>query len=133
MAEIAVAEIPAMMAEPIDGALVERHRALMASIPPAAYAAATRAVAGFDRRITVPGLAMPVLCIAGAEDRLAPPDLLRSMARRAPRGRFEILADAAHLAPFEAPGKFARLLGDFIEATAGSAGAGRHSGIAASR
>ena len=116
MAEVAAQEIPSMMCDPADPALVARLCALMATIPPAAYAAAIRAITAFDRRSAVSALPMPVLCIAGGEDRLAPSEVLASMARRAPKGRIAALDQAAHLAPFERPEAFVALLDEFATA-----------------
>ncbi|MCB1897555.1 MAG: alpha/beta fold hydrolase [Zoogloeaceae bacterium] len=113
MADIAALEIPSMMHPPADPALVARLGDLMATIPPAAYAAATRALTGFDRRAAIAELTMPVLCIAGGHDRIAPPEVLASMARRAPQGRSSMLVQTGHLAPFEAPGRFVALLDGF--------------------
>ena len=114
MADIAALEIPSMMHQPADPTLVARLGDLMATIPPAAYAAATRALTGFDRRAVIAELTMPVLCIAGRHDRIAPPEVLALMASRAPQGRSAMVDQAAHLAPFEAPGQFAALLDAFV-------------------
>jgi pimeloyl-ACP methyl ester carboxylesterase len=57
---------------------------------------------------------MPTLVIAAAEDPSTPPDQGRAIADGVPGARFELIADAAHLAPVERPGEFNRLVLDFL-------------------
>ena len=89
----------------------------MAAVPEATYRAALRAIAAFDRRDALPAIGVPVLCIAGAHDRTAPPAVLRGMAARIPHATVHEIAGAGHLAPLEQPREFHRALLDFIDRT----------------
>lgn len=114
MASLAAGLIPAMAGPDAPESLLEAHRRLMAAIPAAGYRAAIRALVHFDRRALLPQLGCPVLCIAGAADRIASPLVMRRMAERIPAGRFEELPGAGHLAPFEQPDAFVRRLEAFL-------------------
>ena len=81
----------------------------------AGVAAALRAMAA--RPDSTPLLARvgcPVLCIAGEEDLLTPPDVARDMARQTPRGRAIVIPGAGHLTNLEAPDAFNRAVTAFL-------------------
>lgn len=113
MAELAADLIPAMAGPDADPALIGAHIALMTRIPPARYAAALRALVHFDARAALPGLTMPALAVAGQHDSVSTPRVVRQMAERLPAATYTELP-AGHLAPFEAPEAFARLVRDFL-------------------
>jgi pimeloyl-ACP methyl ester carboxylesterase len=48
----------------------------------------------------------PVLCLAGEEDGITPPDVAQAMAERVPAGRAQVIQDAGHLTNLEAPEAF---------------------------
>ena len=60
---------------------------VMAHVPPQTYRLALHALMGFDRREQLAQLAMPVLLIAGSDDRNAPPRVMRGMNERVPQPR----------------------------------------------
>lgn len=85
---------PDLMADSIDA---------LAKMDEAAYRAALACLVTFDRRAALPGLTMPVLCLAGEHDRQAPPLGVERMAGKIPGARFLCLRDAAHMMMLEAP------------------------------
>lgn len=87
------------------------------------YAAVCRALATFDVRDQLGSLQVPVLAVAGEHDQPTPPASLQEIADGAPYGRFEVVIDAAHLVPAEAPEVTAKLLARFVAPAAGTAGA----------
>ncbi len=78
------------------------------------YAGCCEAIATFDVRDRLGSLTVPVLAIAGAEDPATPPDMVRVIADSAPHGRFEIVADAAHLLNAEKPEQVSTLLAEHL-------------------
>jgi pimeloyl-ACP methyl ester carboxylesterase len=62
-------------------------------------------------------MALPTLVLAGADDRLCPPDISRRMALGLPRARLEILRDCGHLSPLEQPREVAAALLDLLAET----------------
>lgn len=63
-------------------------------------------------------LSMPTLLVVGAEDDLGPVALQRRMASWIPRHRLEVLEGVGHLVHYEAPGRTAELVDDFLTAPA---------------
>lgn len=91
----------------------EQGSALLHALSDAAdegYAQVCRALAGFDVRDRLDRIAAPVLAVAGAEDAVCPPEMLREIADGVADGGYAELAGVAHLAPAEAPVAVARLL-----------------------
>ncbi|ARC87286.1 alpha/beta fold hydrolase [Rhodovulum sp. MB263] len=71
-----------------------------------------RGIAGFDVSGRMAGLAMPVFFIAGALDRMSPPDLSRRMAEKTPQATLCVIEGAAHISNADSADEFtARLLG----------------------
>lgn len=87
------------------------------------YAAVCRALAAFDVRDQLASLQVPVLAVAGEHDQPTPPASLQAIADGVPNGRFEVVIDAAHLVPAEAPEVTGRLLSGFLAEAAGTTGA----------
>lgn len=77
------------------------------------YAFACRALARYDAVSDLPGIAVPVLALAGAYDEVCPPESVEQIAQAIPLGHFEVVADAAHQAPTEAPEATAEVLKEF--------------------
>jgi 3-oxoadipate enol-lactonase len=82
---------------------VARAALLMAAVPEATYRSALGAIVGFDRRAALPRLSVPVLCLAGEDDRSAPPSVMERMASRIPQAQYLCLPGVGHLAHMEAP------------------------------
>lgn len=80
------------------------------------YAAVCRALATFDVRDRLKDVRVPILAVAGEHDQPTPPASLKAIADGVPHGRFEVVADAAHLVPAEAPEITAELLHGFLSA-----------------
>ncbi len=76
----------------------------------AGYVQVCEALAGFDVRDRLGEVDVPVLSVAGTEDVVTPPPMLREVADGVRRGTYAELAGAAHLAPAEQPAEVARLL-----------------------
>ena len=93
---------------------VARAAVLMSGVPEATYRHALQAIVGFDRRALLASLRIPVLCLAGADDRNAPPTVMQQMAVRIPGAEYLCLPGVGHLANMEAPGPFNRALIDFL-------------------
>jgi len=80
------------------------------------YLAVCGALATFDVRDRLGEIVVPVLAVAGEEDAVCPPTLLRELADGVHDGRYVELAGVAHLAPAEAPDTVAGLLREhFLE------------------
>ncbi|GAA4368964.1 alpha/beta fold hydrolase [Nocardioides caricicola] len=90
-----------------------RASALLHALSDAAdegYVAVCAALAAFDVRDRLGEIAVPVLAVAGADDAVCPPELLREVADGVPGGRYAELPGVAHLAPAEAPEAVADLI-----------------------
>ena len=86
------------------------------AVPPEGYVGCCHALATADMITPTSGLRMPVLALAGAEDRAVPPDMVREMAALVPGAAFEVLRGVGHIPPVEAPEAMAALIHDFAEA-----------------
>jgi pimeloyl-ACP methyl ester carboxylesterase len=82
---------------------VARGAVLMSAVPEATYRLALAAIAGFDRRKLLSQLRLPVLCLAGADDRNAPPSVMEKMALCIGGAEYRVLPGVGHLAHMEAP------------------------------
>lgn len=115
MAGMAQRLVPAMVSPAAPPAAAQAAIAVMSRVPEASYRVALRAIAGFDRREALPRIAVPTLCLAGAHDRTAPPELLQRMAQRIPCADYRCLADAGHIANLEQPAAFQAAVLDFLQ------------------
>lgn len=53
---------------------------------------------------------MPVVCIAGAEDPITPPEVLEQISRALPNAQFHSVENSSHLTPLECPQEFAKII-----------------------
>ena len=60
------------------------------------------------------GLNMPTLLIAGEEEAIFPPKVIRALQKLIPGAEMEIIPGAAHSAHYEQPETFNRLVLDFL-------------------
>lgn len=111
MAERLVPEMVSPMARP--GAMASAQE-VMSCVPEATYRAALQLIVGFDRRESLAAIAVPTLCLAGEDDRTAPPDLLLRMSQRIPGAEYHCLGDAGHIANVEQPAAFNAAVVDFL-------------------
>ncbi|MGA0543106.1 3-oxoadipate enol-lactonase [Neotabrizicola sp. VNH66] len=88
-------------------------RNMMVRTPAAGYIAACEALAAADLTGALAGLRLPVMVIAGEEDRASPPDLVAGLAAAIPGARLHRLAGTGHIPPAEAAGPMAGLLRSF--------------------
>ncbi|HMN20849.1 MAG TPA: alpha/beta fold hydrolase [Ottowia sp.] len=82
----------------------------------ATWRRALAAMRDFDRRAALAHLAVPTLLVAGAQDRLTPPPLLRDMAAAIAGSHYLELPGVGHLPHLEAPDAFDAALLDFLRA-----------------
>ncbi|WP_137130859.1 3-oxoadipate enol-lactonase [Rhizobium sp. FY34] len=78
------------------------------------YAGTCAAIRDADFTQAARNLAVPTLCLVGAEDGSTPPDLVRSLADLVPGSRFDIIEGAAHIPCVETPEAFLTHLRRFI-------------------
>jgi 3-oxoadipate enol-lactonase len=81
--------------------------------------AANDALAGFDFREDLPGIAVPTLVLSGGHDLFNPPAAGREIADAVPGARFEVFEDAGHFLTAEQPERFAATDEEFLGAEAG--------------
>jgi 3-oxoadipate enol-lactonase len=92
-----------------------RAIAVMAATPASTYRAAVHCLVTFDERANLKNIRVPILCLAGAHDRNAPPAMMERMAAKIPGARYVCLPDVGHLPNLEAPGAFDTAVLDFLE------------------
>jgi 3-oxoadipate enol-lactonase len=114
MTGLAPALVRSMVATLAPHAYIAHATVLMSGVPEATYRSALQALMGFDRRANLPHIRVPVLCLAGDEDRNAPPPVMKHMADRIPGSAFVCLQGVGHLANMEAPGLFNRTVTEFL-------------------
>ena len=85
----------------------------------AGYVGCCRALKGLDYLRHLGGMRVPVLYIAGEQDKGAPPAVMRAMAEATPGSRFVEIAGAAHVANLNAPDAFNAAVADFLGLSAG--------------
>lgn len=93
---------------------VARAALLMSGVPESTYRQALQALIGFDRREALAALRVPLLCLAGSDDRIAPPGMMQKMAAEVPGAEFHMMSGVGHLANLEAPGAFNNALLEFL-------------------
>ncbi|HYR95423.1 MAG TPA: alpha/beta fold hydrolase [Candidatus Binatus sp.] len=96
--------------------LLDRVRAIILENTPAGVAGALRAMAA--RPDSTPLLARircPVLCLAGDEDVVTPPDVVGAMAEQIPGARMRTVPLAGHLTSVEVPEAFNDAVGELLD------------------
>lgn len=81
------------------------------------YLACCAAIAGTDFYTPTSGLRLPALGIAGSEDQVTPPDLVRETLALIPGSRFQLMRRVGHLPCVEDPKGYTALLTDFLQQT----------------
>jgi 3-oxoadipate enol-lactonase len=87
-----------------------RFRELLLSVDPEGYARCCEALARWNVTRDLERIAAPTLVISAAEDPSTPPAMGEALAAGIPGARFEVLANAAHLANVEQADHFNKLL-----------------------
>jgi 3-oxoadipate enol-lactonase len=90
------------------------YRAMFLSVDPEGYARCCEALARWDVRDELAGIAAPTLVIAGSDDPSTPPPVVEAVAAAIPGARFATIANAAHLANVERSADFNRLLEEHL-------------------
>lgn len=85
-------------------------RNMLVCTPAGAYAATCAAIRDADLAAGSAAIRAPCLCVAGEEDASTPPEPVRATAALIANGRFETIADAAHLPCIEEPDRLAGLI-----------------------
>ena len=97
--------------------VVERVRGMMLAAPVSGIAGALAAMR--DRSDSTALLAtledLPTMIVVGEEDVMTPVDMARAMASALPGARLEVVPNAGHLPPLEAPAAVNALLADFLK------------------
>jgi 3-oxoadipate enol-lactonase len=88
----------------------ERYRDMLRGSKPDGYAACCEVIATMDLRTDLGRIQADTLVIAGADDEAIPVTHAAAIAEAIPRGRLEVVADAAHLANVEQPARITELL-----------------------
>lgn len=97
-----------------DPAALAGWRAMLCRTTADGYNAVCGAIRDADLTETVRGLAQPALCLAGAQDGAAPPDLVRALADLMADARYVEIAGVGHLPSVEAPDKVIEAVETFI-------------------
>lgn len=99
--------------------VVQQLRATIASQRPEGLIGALRGMLQrADATPLLPALAMPVLVIAGSDDRIVPLEEARAMAVAIPGAQLAVIPDAGHLTPLEQPVATSRVVTEFLDAHA---------------
>jgi pimeloyl-ACP methyl ester carboxylesterase len=115
MAQVAKALMPTMRGTKSDPEGLAHAERVMSAIPPATYCKAVQMLATFDRRDQLENIAVPALLVAGSDDKIAPPSVMESMARRIPHAEFVPLDGCGHLGPMDQPQAFNGALENFLQ------------------
>ena len=99
--------------------VMERVRAMIRTTSPAGYEACVRAIQAIDLLGKIPGITVPVLLVAGAQDGAAPPALMKGMADAIPNARLEVLDPCGHLSSVQRPAELASLIDGFVSSRSG--------------
>ena len=59
-------------------------------------------------------ITLPTLVICGSEDRLSPPDVMKSMANKISNSKFVLIESAGHMTPIENPPAVNKAIRDFM-------------------
>ncbi|GAB4361056.1 MAG: 3-oxoadipate enol-lactonase [Kiloniellaceae bacterium] len=84
--------------------------AMLTRTPRAGYLGTCAALRDSDLTAAAREIAVPALCVVGAEDGATPPDLVKQMADLIPGARYEVIAGAGHLPCIERPAVLADLI-----------------------
>ena len=67
-----------------------------------------------DTTNSITNFNVPVLVLCGEEDKLTPPSVMESMARKIPGSKFKIVPNAGHMSPIENPIFVNKEISDFL-------------------
>ena len=58
---------------------------------------------------------LPTLVLCGSEDKLSPPDVMKSMSDKIPKASFVLIQNAGHMTPIEQPEEVNKAIKEFLE------------------
>jgi len=91
----------------------ERLKAMVASTKPEGFLGCGKALRNYDFRADYPGLSVPVLLLAGAQDGNTP-KVMQEMAAATPGSRLQIIDNCGHLPNVEQPEAFFTAVDGFV-------------------
>ncbi len=95
--------------------LVEQVAEIIRRANPEAIAAAQRGMARRpDMQSALASFDWPALVIAGEEDAISPPEVMRAIADSLPQAKYQEVEAAGHMSPMENPDAFNQALIDFV-------------------
>jgi 3-oxoadipate enol-lactonase len=94
------------------------YRNMLIRMPVEGYAGTCASIRDADLTDAASRLALPVLCLVGAEDQATPPDLVRSLAALLPGASFDMIPEAGHLPCVEQPDIVAKQIAAFAKEAA---------------
>ncbi|HLN10717.1 MAG TPA: alpha/beta hydrolase [Xanthobacteraceae bacterium] len=113
MAEVARAVVAAMGPDPDPGGRALAIEAIAATAE-TTYRAAVNCLVGFDERQNLGAIRIPILCLAGEHDRLAPPSGIERMAGKIAGAGYIRLSGVGHFPNLEAPAAFDAAVIEFL-------------------
>jgi pimeloyl-ACP methyl ester carboxylesterase len=98
-----------------DSALRERVCAMARDCPPGSFVRQTEvALSRVDGRPRLPGYAMPVLILSGADDSVVPPETQAELTAGLRNAQIEIIPGAGHFVTLERPASCARAIARWL-------------------
>jgi 3-oxoadipate enol-lactonase len=110
---------PFLTTEPFRDSLAGRAffaswRRTLTDVSGESLAAVATGLLQFDVTGQLPSVRAPVFVVAGEYDRLARPDMVRTVADLVPGSRFEVVGDSGHLVNLERPDAFNDVLAGLL-------------------
>jgi pimeloyl-ACP methyl ester carboxylesterase len=115
MPDLAAELMPTMRGRKSDPAGLEHAQGIMSGIAPETYRKAVHLLTTFDGRKKLKSISVPTLCIAGSDDKTAPPQVVERMAKEIPGAEVQVLDGCGHLGPMDQPAAFNAVLEGFLE------------------
>lgn len=115
MADIAARLMPTMRGSRSDPEGLELAQKIMSGIAPETYRKAVQLLTTFDRKADLARIAVPVLLVAGSDDRTAPASVMQRMADAIADAELVVLEGCGHLGPMDQPAAFNEALAGFLE------------------
>jgi pimeloyl-ACP methyl ester carboxylesterase len=106
MAGLAPELVRGMVAPDATPAAIAAAVAVMSRVPEPSYRAALSAIVSFNRLDNLANIRVPTLCLAGDQDKNAPPAVMQKMAAKIPGAQYVCLCGVGHLANMEQPAVF---------------------------
>jgi len=88
---------------------------MSSALPCPGFSESLAAVIGYDARHRLEEIAIPTLIVWGGDDQVIPTAAAFSYQRRIPHARLEIFEHTGHVPQMERPGRFNRMLEEFLE------------------